>query len=266
MLYQCIKIAAVRKSDALSMQKFQEIMMTTKTLNQLVLLVAMFGVGSQASNAASVDLFTDNFDRSTSNNIGNAWRSYENDDDDVAIIDDPYSRTRDDNVLRLRDRQGSGSVDAGVKLSFDSSAYDSLTIAFDWSPLEDSDNKDKLILQYSSNDKDWFKLFELALESDEDDEHEHEHDEGDWMYQSASYAKTDNKYKDMFGTGLYLRLITDVSSKKEGALIDNFSLLGLTEPSQEGGSLPAAAVPEPGTLALLGLGLFAAFGRKGRVV
>jgi hypothetical protein len=46
------------------------------------------------SSASASVIFSDNFDRNNSNNVGNGWSEYEDDNNDVAIRS---------GVLRLRD-------------------------------------------------------------------------------------------------------------------------------------------------------------------
>ena len=92
-----------------------------KTWFTTLIAMAIFSLVSVSASAMTI--FSDDFNRANSNNVGNGWSEIEDDNNDVAIVN---------NTLRLRDSRFLASPDAAVTRSIDTSGFTSIFVDFDW--------------------------------------------------------------------------------------------------------------------------------------
>ena len=182
-----------------------------------------------AGPAPAAVIFSDDFNRNENSAVGNGWTETENDSNDVAIVD----RAGANNMLRLRDFLP-GTIDAAAARTSGISTvgYTDIFLSYEWAPRTESGSGDVLHVQWRVGPAGtWQDVATHALGGS-----------GSFTPQNISLGALAAGVADF-----ELRFWTDVSSFDEGAYIDNVALSGtLRQP---------VTVPEPGTLALLGLGL-----------
>lgn len=211
-------------------------------------LSKLLAVGALAatilSPASAAVIWQDQFNRPSSNSVGNGWTEIENDASDVAILG---------NTLLLRDtRNGAPTVTspdaAATQSGISAAGYQDLFVEFGWGPLGASDPSDKLYVSWKpSSTATWTTLGWFGLG-------------GNGSYVTNGFLL--GSLAD--DTSIDLRFWTNVDDHQEGARIDWVTLSGNEIPPPPP-SLPlpnqaiqaAAGVPAPGTLALLGVGLAA---------
>ncbi|TYK64970.1 PEP-CTERM sorting domain-containing protein [Colwellia echini] len=179
------------------------------------------------ASASATIIFEDDFNRADSNTVGNGWSTIEDDNNDVAIVN---------GALRLRDFIWF-SVDAEAAHANSTESFKDIYIDFSWDELGPSDSNDTLSLSWSNNGTNWNNLWTTGLG-------------GSQGFESVSVGAITGA--DDLSTFTF-RFSTDVtdflSGNFEGALIDNVVLRGTAL------AVPAVSVPEPLSIALLGLGL-----------
>lgn len=208
-----------------------------KRIGQLISVATL--VASLAGPAAAAPIFEDNFNRSGAGNaVGNSWIEVERTPSDVVINSSQY--------LALTDARD-GSPDAvATHLDINASGYGNLLLAFSWAVYNnDSDAADYLYVDArAAGSSAWTNLTALSLGGTE---------------RVFAEFSTLLEWTDSL---LELRFWTDVSggsgnSNNEGALIDWVRISGdLLSGSPTASPLAALAIPEPSSVALLGLGMF----------
>ena len=191
-------------------------------------LVATLGAATPASAAV---IFSDNFNRSNSNTVGNNWSEIEDSNHDVSIVSDR---------LMLEDQDGNQFIDAAAtQLSISTLGFQNITLTFDWAALTDADSSDLLIAEWRIGTGAWntatggTNLATLGLG-------------GNGTFSGAGTL-------DLIGaanqSNIQLRFRTNVSDHNEGAYVDNVVLSGNSITQQ------ATAVPEPASMTLFAAGL-----------
>jgi len=95
--------------------------------------------GSGGSSASTCTIFFDNFDRNSSNTVGNGWTEYQNASNDVAI---------GSGALMLRDNN---PLAAAAQMSLNGLAYDQVSVSFDWKGRESGTGTNWLGIFYATN-------------------------------------------------------------------------------------------------------------------
>jgi hypothetical protein len=194
-----------------------------------------------ASPASAAQIFSDNFNRSNNNTVGNNWSEIEDSNHDVSIVS---------NRLMLEDEGGNQFIDAAAtQLSISTLGYQNITLSFDWAALTDSDSSDLLIAEWRIGSGVWntatggTNLATLGL--------------------GGNGSFTGSGTLDLIGAGnqsnIQFRFRTNVSDHDEGAYVDNVVLSGT--------AISTTPVPEPASLTLFGSGLlgFGALIRRRRM-
>jgi hypothetical protein len=182
-----------------------------------------------ASPASAAQIFSDNFNRSNNNTVGNNWSEIEDSNHDVSIVS---------NRLMLEDEGGNQFIDAAAtQLSISTLGYQNITLSFDWAALTDSDSSDLLIAEWRIGSGVWntatggTNLATLGL--------------------GGNGSFTGSGTLDLIGAGnqsnIQFRFRTNVSDHDEGAYVDNVVLSGT--------AISTTPVPEPASLTLFGSGL-----------
>ncbi len=184
------------------------------------LILGIFLMFSVTGMANALTIFSDDFNRSNSNDVGNGWVENEGDFDDVAIWN---------NTLRLRDWQWIGN-DAAAKQIDNLAGWTNIYLDFDWAASENTESSDKLYVSFKVGGGDWVKEWTQSLSGS-----------GFASVSLGPISLVENQDIVKF------KFHTDVSTSREYAQIDNVVLRG----DQSGG----APVPEPATMMLFGLGL-----------
>jgi hypothetical protein len=92
------------------------------------------------SSASASVIFSDNFDRNDSNNVGNGWSEYEDDSNDVAIRD---------GALQLRDTIWFSWVDAAASNNASTIGYDDIYLDFEWAASMNTEWTDTLHVSWN---------------------------------------------------------------------------------------------------------------------
>jgi|GEM_PF-4354262 len=173
-----------------------------------------------SSSVSAVEIFFDDFNRGYNKTIGNGWGELEKDDTDVAI-------TSFGDVM-LRDFQtATPGPSAALWRTVDTTGYTDIYLDFDWAGSTSSEDDDMLFAGYWDGSA-WTQVFSQDLK-------------GFNGFASVSFgalAGADNN--SAFQVGFW----TSVDHKYDRGYLDNVRVRGTT-----------ASVPEPGSMALLGLGL-----------
>ena len=143
-----------------------------------------------------------------------------------------------DNRLMLRDESDDALDAAASRTSGISTVgYTDISLSYEWAPRTQSDSGDVLHVQWRAGPAGtWQNIATHTLGGD-----------GSFAQESLALGALAAGVADF-----ELRFWADVNNSSEGAYIDNVTLSGTASRSL---SSPPLNVPEPGTLALLGLGL-----------
>jgi hypothetical protein len=202
-----------------------------ETMKQAVATMAVWLAAAcgPIADAAAAAIFSDDFNRAVSANVGNGWSEIESDDVDVSII----VRSGADREMQVRDDdpRGIASQRAGISTL----GYASVFLAYEWAPSNNAEAGDLLWVEWrdgGSGDNPWTAIVSHTLAG------------------PAGHAAA---LQEVIGAGdiadFEFRFRVAVDSNNEGALIDNVVLSGT--PS----TLRVQTVPEPGSLVLAGLAL-----------
>jgi hypothetical protein len=189
------------------------------TMNQSIKqLVGTAALSLFCFSASATVIFQDDFNRANNNDVGNDWSTIERNSNDVAIKN---------NYLQLRDHQW--GVDAAAWHNNSTESYSDIYIDFEWAASSNTESWDKLYLSWFDGSN-WTEVWSTDL--------------GGSGFTSVSVGAISGA-DDLsdFGFGFHTNLNV-FSQHSERAKIDNVVLRGT-----------AASVSEPGSLALLGLGL-----------
>lgn len=230
-------------------------MKTLLSTKQLGLATAGMLFWANIVQAASIELFSDNFNRSNANTVGNGWAEIQNGNSDVAI---------ENNTLLLRDyRSGDGVVNpdaaATITPAINAEGYQNLLISFSWSPLFNSEGSDDLYLSFatslSSSASSWTTLWSTGLG-------------GNTSFHDV--VLSGSLLNPLTGlNAIFLRFWTDVSDSEngnsEGAYIDNVVISAdlITNTSINQSSV--IAISEPNSVAVFALGASLLFGFRRNV-
>ena len=193
-----------------------------------------------ATSVSADVVFSDTFNRNNNNTVGNDWAEINNDNNDVAIVSSSY--------LRLRDQNGSNSLDAAVtQTSISTAGFENLAVQYSWKHIDNnSEDSDHLYASWKlSSSSTWINLLDSQLG-------------GSNSFATTSLLSLGATASD---TSIDFRFWTNVSSSDEGALIDWVTISGDVIPDETLTSdIPVTtattvSIPEPASLALLGLGL-----------
>lgn len=182
-----------------------------------------------ASNLHAAVIFSDDFNRGNSSDVGNLWQEWEKDSNDVAV----YSQQ-----LRLRDHQNS-TVDAAIWHSVDTSGFENLNLSFDWRAANNTEASDTLFAGWRDASGTFHSLWSQAL--------------------GGSTMATHSINLDAFGlNNLFdLSFWVDVSASTETVYLDNILLTGdatnTSTTTNHGNTTPAIAVNEPALPGLLAI-------------
>ena len=182
-----------------------------------------------ASNLHAAVIFSDDFNRGNSSDVGNLWQEWEKDSNDVAV----YSQQ-----LRLRDHQNS-TVDAAIWHSVDTSGFENLNLSFDWRAANNTEASDTLFAGWRDTAGTFHSLWSQTL--------------------GGSAMATHSIDLDAFGLNdlFDLSFWVDVSASTETVYLDNILLSGdainISTTPTHGNTPPAIAVNEPALPGLLAI-------------
>lgn len=180
--------------------------------------VAVVLTASAAS--ASVTLFSDNFNRATSDDVGNGWSELERRSNDVQVW----------NQTLILSNELSGTPDAAAaSLVIDASGFKDIVVSFDWRAFVSNESTDKLVLSWAEDpaprmtrEGDWTEVTRVGNNG------------GTWSNVTRALgAAADNaRFNLMFWT--------NVTQNTEGFYVDNVKVTGTAVPSVSAVPLPAA--------------------------
>jgi len=195
-------------------------MIKVQNIVKTIGLMATFAFVS--SSVSATVIFSDNFNRANSSNIGNGWTEIEDDSYDINIWD---WNDAQDGVVRLRD----GTPDAELYRTVDTTGFSDIYLDFVWGGSDAWFISDTDTFNAGYNDGNGLvTLFSESLD-------------GFDGYHSLSFGALSGANNN---SDLEIRFWIDADGNGDKGYLDDVVVRGT-----------AASVPEPGSLALLGLGL-----------
>lgn len=197
-----------------------------------------------ATSASADVVFSDDFNRINNNLnvVGNSWAEVNKNNNDVIIVSENHLLLRDE--ANNTDSDTAANPDAAATRTISTIGYNNITAQFSWAALTDSENTDFFNVSWKltsalNEASNWTLLFTNDLG-------------GNGSF-STSNAITIGPLASH--TSIDFRFWTDVSNDDDGALIDWVTISG--NPGNQIVATQAAvnAIPEPTSLALLGLSL-----------
>lgn len=157
-----------------------------------------------SAGAQAAVLFSDDFNRTASNTVGNGWVELENDSDDVAIVSGGVTG----NALRLRDELPGNPDAAASQFAIDTTGYTTVRLSFQYAVYNPSatGSSDRLYVAYTLDGSTWNSYTSYTLGGS-----------GAWSGVISFELPAGAGNNSNFG----IRFWTDVSEYNEGALIDN---------------------------------------------
>ena len=190
-----------------------------------------FVLAAAMAPAMATPIFSDDFNRALSDTVGNGWQEVEGASPSAAADVSIVERSAGDNEMQVRDNDPNGIASQLAGIS--TLGYTNLTLAYDWSPTNNTEAGDLLFVEWRDGAAgSWTQIAAHALLGTGT------HSAALWsLPDAAAVADFEFRYR------------VAVNANNEGATIDNVVLSGLRSGDE------ASAVPEPGSLALAGLGL-----------
>jgi hypothetical protein len=215
------------------------------TESTLVRLFSIITLSLAAATAHATPVFSDDFNRAISNNVGNGWTEQESQAGDISIV----NRSGINHQMQIQDLspQAIASHVSGVSTV----AFTQLYLSYEWAPLPNTELGDQLLVEWRDGSVDGSVWNLIAT-----------HDLNGGQAYSAEMLSLSSSSNGLADFELRFRL--NVNENNEGALVDNVLLSGMSATTSS-----SNAVPEPRTLALAGvglLGIFASSLRRGRMV
>jgi hypothetical protein len=190
-----------------------------------------FVLAAASASALATPIFSDDFNRALSNTVGNGWQEVEGASPSAAADVSIVERSAGDNEMQVRDDDPNGIASQLAGIS--TLGYTGLTLAYDWAPTNSTESGDLLFVEWRDGAAgSWTQIASHALL-------------GTGTHASALWSLPDAAGVADFE----FRYRVAVNANNEGATIDNVVLSGRRTADE------ASAVPEPGSLALAGLGL-----------
>ena len=190
-----------------------------------------FALAAAMAPAMATPIFSDDFNRALSNTVGNGWQEVEGASPSAAADVSIVERSAGDNEMQVRDNDPNGIASQLAGIS--TLGYTNLTLAYDWAPTNNTEAGDLLFVEWRDGSAgSWTQIAAHALL-------------GTGMHTSELWSLPDAAAVADFE----FRYRVAVNANNEGATIDNVVLSGRRTADE------AIAVPEPGSLALAGLGL-----------
>lgn len=190
-----------------------------------------FVLAAASASALATPIFSDDFNRALSNTVGNGWQEVEGASPSAAADVSIVERSAGDNEMQVRDNDPNGIASQLAGIS--TLGYTSLALAYDWAPTNNTEAGDLLFVEWRDGSAgSWTQIAAHALL-------------GTGTHTSELWSLPDAAGV----TDFEFRYRVAVNANNEGATIDNVVLSGRRIADE------ARAVPEPGSLALAGLGL-----------
>lgn len=195
----------------------------------LLASLLLCGTALTSMDSLAAIIYTDDFNRANSTQLGDSWQELEKDANDVAIYQ---------NAMRLRDTRNM-SPDAAATRSIDLSAYMNLQLSFDWRATSSTEPSDTLYVGWRKPDLSFDKLWSTGLGG------------------SDFVSETITLNKALIVEGAALAFWIDVGNASETAYIDNLLISGdrLIADNEKNNAPtaeePVQAVPEPASSLLL---------------
>ena len=203
-----------------------------------------------ALSASATPIFSDNFNRSASDVVGNGWSE---DDSDAYVSLVRRGNANGEMQLRGRDSQSIASRHGG----FSTKGFDKITLSYEWAPDGNTQDSDLLLVEWREGPQGaWNSIASHGLQKSDD---RHAHQWASWDIETGGIDDFEFRFRLEVdrGNGNGNGNGNNDHANDRRAQVDNVSLNGIAaEP-------PASNVPEPGSFALaaLGLGLFTLLGR-----